>query len=61
MILEQADQALLQNGEDGLISAIVYPVFWGRSPPDKRGYKEIYDAIESYNRSVPLYKQIRKV
>lgn len=59
----QAISEVMVIGEDGLISAIVYSVLWGRSPPDQQETirKEIYDAIDSYNRSVPLYKQVRKV
>lgn len=59
----QAISEVMVIGEGGLISAIVYPVLWERSPPDQQEAikKEIYDAIESYNRSVPLYKQIRKI
>lgn len=59
----QAISEVMVIGEDGLISAIIYSVLWGRSPPDQQETirKEIYDAIDSYNRSVPLYKQVRKM
>lgn len=59
----EAIREVMIIGENGLMTAVVYPVFPERSPPEQEEAvrEEILTEIQNYNRTVPLYKQIRKI